>query len=67
MHEFTNGLVDIPVTHVPAGSGNAFAKSQTSMAKELCKDEESIFLVLKNRKYKFNVMVSLSVIIEILA
>ena len=30
MHEFVNALVDIPVTHIPAGSGNAMAKAQAN-------------------------------------
>lgn len=40
MHEFANSLVAtlLPVTHVPAGSGNAFAKTQTTMAGEDCDD-----------------------------
>jgi diacylglycerol kinase family enzyme len=33
LHEFLNSEVEIPVTHVPAGSGNGFAKTQTSLAK----------------------------------
>jgi diacylglycerol kinase family enzyme len=48
--------VDIPVTHVPAGSGNAFAKTQMEIAGELCKDEESIYLVVKNRLKEFNIV-----------
>lgn len=34
MHEFVNSECcgKIPVSHVPAGSGNAFAKTQTSTA-----------------------------------
>ena len=29
VHEYLNSGVQIPMTHVPAGSGNGFAKSQT--------------------------------------
>ena len=34
MHEFVNSRAAgvVPVTHVPAGSGNAFAKYQTVLA-----------------------------------
>ena len=32
MHEFVNSKVELPVTHVPAGSGNGFAKTQTMAA-----------------------------------
>ena len=34
MHEFVNSKAvgKVPVTHVPAGSGNAFSKFQTAMA-----------------------------------
>ena len=32
MHEYVNSFCKIPVTHVPAGSGNAFAKNQTYFA-----------------------------------
>jgi hypothetical protein len=34
MHEFVNSKIigKIPVTHVPAGSGNAFSKYQTVLA-----------------------------------
>ena len=39
MHEFVNSRCKIPVTHVPAGSGNAFSKTQATKAGELCKDE----------------------------
>jgi diacylglycerol kinase family enzyme len=49
MHEYVNSFCPLPVTHVPAGSGNAFAKTQMEEAGELCKDEESIYLVIKNR------------------
>lgn len=40
MHEFVNSKATgvIPVTHVPAGSGNAFAKYQTILADEACED-----------------------------
>ncbi len=40
MHEFVNSkAVGIkPVTHVPAGSGNAFAKYQMTLAGEACED-----------------------------
>lgn len=36
MHEFVNSDLcgKIPVTHIPGGSGNAFAKVQTSIANE---------------------------------
>ena len=58
MHEFVNSGVEIPVTHVPAGSGNGFAKTQTVVAKEDCGVEESLFLVIKNRKKAFNLAVN---------
>ena len=32
MHEYVNSMCKIPVTHVPAGSGNAFSKTQTDKA-----------------------------------
>ena len=57
MHEFANSRVDLPVTHVPAGSGNGFAKTQTVNAGELCKDEEAIFLAVKNRVTGFHLIV----------
>ena len=40
MHEFVNSKIcgKIPVTHVPGGSGNAFAKEQTVLAGEECRD-----------------------------
>lgn len=38
MHEYVNSFCGIPVTHVPAGSGNAFAKTQMEIAGEECKD-----------------------------
>ena len=36
MHEFVNSKACgvVPVTHVPGGSGNAFAKAQTTLAGE---------------------------------
>lgn len=61
VHEFVNSFCDLPVTHVPAGSGNAFAKNQTLRAGELCKNEETIFLVIKNKPCKFNLMVKVSI------
>jgi hypothetical protein len=42
---------------VPAGSGNGFAKSQTSMAEEDCNDETAIFLAVKGRITRLNLMV----------
>jgi diacylglycerol kinase family enzyme len=38
MHEFVNSKAAgvVPVTHVPAGSANAFAKQQMTMAGEAC-------------------------------
>lgn len=36
MHEFVNSKVDIPVIHLPAGSGNAFAKNQAVYSNENC-------------------------------
>ncbi len=50
----------IPVTHVPAGSGNAFAKTQTTMAGEDCDDETSIFLVVKGRTTRMNLIVMIN-------
>ena len=52
MHEFVNSKAcgRIPVSHVPGGSGNAFAKTQTTLAGEDCSDEVAIFLVIKGRK-----------------
>ena len=32
VHEFVNSQVEIPMTHVPAGSGNGFAKTQMTQA-----------------------------------
>lgn len=32
MHEYVNSFCQLPVTHVPAGSGNAFAKTQMELA-----------------------------------
>ena len=41
MHEFVNSRAagKVPVTHAPAGSGNAFAKYQMTLAGEACEDE----------------------------
>lgn len=60
MHQFVNSFCYLPVTHVPAGSGNAFAKTQMEIAGEQCKDEESIFLAVKNRRKQFNIIVTTS-------
>lgn len=58
--QFLNACVDLPITHVPGGSGNAFAKTQTLRAGENCHDEEVIYLAIKNRIGEFNIMVFLS-------
>ena len=62
MHEFVNSRAAgvVPVTHVPAGSGNAFAKYQTVLAGQACQDEEAIYLAVKNRTRKLNLAVILS-------
>lgn len=59
MHEFVNSVAcgKIPVTHVPAGSGNAFAKTQTQLAEEECCDEVAIFLAVKGRIRQLNLVV----------
>lgn len=59
MHQFVNSKAVgvIPVTHVPAGSGNAFAKFQMTLAGEACEDEEAIFLAIKGRTKKLNLAV----------
>lgn len=36
VHEFVNAHIDIPLIHIPAGSGNAFAKSQATFSNEQC-------------------------------
>ena len=65
MHEYVNSFSNIPVSHVPAGSGNAFAKTQMSCAGELCKDEESIYLIIKNNRKRFNIVVTFKVYSEV--
>lgn len=59
MHEFVNSKAvgRIPVTHVPAGSGNAFAKYQSQLAKERCEAEVAIYLAVKGRCIKLNLVV----------
>ena len=59
MHEFVNSVVcgKIPVSHVPGGSGNAFAKAQTTLAQEECRDEEAMFLVVKGKTRTMNLVV----------
>ena len=59
MHEFVNSEASqkIAVTHVPAGSANAFSKTQTFIAKEACEDYESIYLVVKGNKTTLNIAV----------
>ena len=51
--------------HVPAGSGNGFAKSVLSYANEDCNDESAMFLLVKGRVKKFNVTVLNGIILEI--
>jgi diacylglycerol kinase family enzyme len=60
MHEFVNSRAagKVPVTHAPAGSGNAFAKYQMTLAGEACEDEEAIFLAVKGKTRKFNLAVN---------
>lgn len=59
MHEFVNSRAVgvLPVTHVPAGSGNAFAKYQMTLAGEVCQDEEAIYLAIKGKTKKLNLVV----------
>jgi diacylglycerol kinase family enzyme len=59
MHEFANSAVcgKVAVSHVPAGSGNAFAKTQSWLAGEDCTDEIAVFLAVKGRKREFTLMV----------
>lgn len=56
MHEFVNSPIcgKIPVSHVPAGSANAFSKAQTSAAQEFCDTESAVFLAVKGRTKTFN-------------
>ena len=49
----------LPLAHVPAGSGNAFAKSQTHLAGEECTAEAVMFLLVKGRVKEFNLVVTL--------
>ena len=59
MHQFVNSKAcgKVPVTHVPAGSANAFAKYQTVLAGETCGDAEAIYLALKARTKELNLSV----------
>lgn len=61
MHEFVNSRAvgKVPVTHVPAGSGNAFAKYQMTLAGEECRGEEAIYLAIKGKTRKLNLIVIL--------
>jgi diacylglycerol kinase family enzyme len=56
MHEFVNSKAcgKIPVSHIPAGSGNAFAKTHTMEAGEECTTEISAFLAVKGKTKPFN-------------
>jgi sphingosine kinase len=56
MHEFVNSSAcgKLPVCHVPAGSGNAFSKTQTQAAGEICSTEIAAFLAVKGRTKVFN-------------
>ena len=56
MHEFvnTNKCGKIPVSHIPAGSGNAFSKTHTDDAGEDCTTEVAAFLAVKGRIKPYN-------------
>jgi len=66
MHEFVNSDLcgKVPVTHVPGGSGNAFSKVQTSLAKEECRNLEAIFLAIKGKTQNMNLMVHILIFLE---
>ncbi len=63
VHQFVNSNKKqvLPLAHIPAGSANAFSKTQTHMAGELCKEEEVVFLIVKGRIKKFNLIVIISI------
>jgi diacylglycerol kinase family enzyme len=54
MHEFVNSLVQIPVVHVPAGSGNAFARTQAQEAGENCGTKENLYMAIKGQTKRFS-------------
>lgn len=54
MHEFVNSLVQIPVVHIPAGSGNAFARTQAQEAGEICGTKENLYLAVKGQTKNFS-------------
>ena len=59
LHEFINSdmAFRMPVSHVPAGSGNGISKTQAYNAEEDCTSENSVFLAVKGRTREFNVVV----------
>ena len=67
MHEFVNSDLcgKVPVTHVPGGSGNAFAKVQIScLGKEECRNLEAMYLAIKGRTHHMNLVVKKYVDVE---
>lgn len=54
MHEYVNALIDIPVCHIPAGSGNAFAATQALAARENVSTKENLYLAIKGQRRKFS-------------
>jgi sphingosine kinase len=57
MHEFVNSKLcgKVPVSHLPAGSGNAFSKTHTDDAGEECSTESAVFLAVKGKTKAYNV------------
>ena len=51
MHEFVNSKMceRLPVSHVPGGSGNAFAKMQSELSGEKVGDREAVYLAVKGK------------------
>ena len=45
----------VPVSHIPAGSGNGFAKTQINEAGEECNTQIAVFLAVKGKTKPFNV------------
>ena len=56
MHEFVNSGCTIPVIHLPAGSGNAFAKNQAVLANEECGVENNLFVAMKGLTTKISLL-----------
>lgn len=56
MHEFVNSGCTLPVIHLPAGSGNAFAKNQAVLANEECGIESNLFIAMKGLTTKTSLM-----------